>query len=75
MVPVLFKYVHATNPFVVTALPVSTLSPACDPTTTADVPLLYTLSRRYGAAQVRLNPTNFSQTNVTNATSSYYLQM
>ena len=31
--------------------------------------------RRYGTAQVRLNPTNFSSANETNATSSYYLEM
>ena len=30
---------------------------------------------RYGTAQVRLNPTNFSSANETNATSSYYLEM
>ncbi len=27
----------------------------------------------YGTAQLRLNPANFNTTNLTNATSSYYL--
>ena len=30
-------------------------------------------SHRYGTAQIRLNPTNFSSGNLTNSTSSYYL--